>query len=293
MDLEFLFNEPLKEMQELSPGYDDHASDVWLVKTKKQEVVVRSSRMTEEPNNDFWWGCKKIFGIDPRQVYELERVNNTISEITTLPIPKVINKGKRNSKEFVIVERLNGNTLESFKNQPSTVLQSLGKGLARIHNHKKNYVGNPSGTFKISLEEFNQHLKDTMTELVARFYNKENEIQEKLVEIKMLLDKAPTPKSSTFVLVDMDPTQFLYDGKVITGLVDTEAYVIAPREFDFIGLEYVLDEKSALDFKIGYEKFMELPDLTMIREPYRYLYRLLSVQGDMDIDEWLGYKKLF
>lgn len=138
MDLEFLFNEPIKEMQELSPGYDDHASDVWLVKTKKQEVVVRSSRMNEGPNNDFWWGCKKIFGIDPRQVYELEKVNNTISEITTLPIPKIINKGKRNSKEFVIVERLNGNTLESFKNQPSTVLQSLGEGLARIHNHKKN-----------------------------------------------------------------------------------------------------------------------------------------------------------
>ncbi len=43
----------------------------------------------------------------------------------------------------------------------------------------------------------------------------------------------------------MDPTQFLSDGTSITGLVDTEAYAVAPREFDFIGLEYVFTEKSS------------------------------------------------
>ena len=42
----------------LYPGYEDHASDVFLVQTEDEEVIVRSSKMTEEPNNDFWWGCK-------------------------------------------------------------------------------------------------------------------------------------------------------------------------------------------------------------------------------------------
>ena len=42
----------------------------------------------------------------------------------------------------------------------------------------------------------------------------------------------------------MDPTQFLSDGTTITGLVDSEAYAVAPRELDFIGLEYVLTERS-------------------------------------------------
>lgn len=60
MDLQFLFNEQIREISELSPGYKDHASDVWLVKTDSQEVVVRSSRMMDEPNNDFWWGCQKL-----------------------------------------------------------------------------------------------------------------------------------------------------------------------------------------------------------------------------------------
>ncbi|MCG7344915.1 aminoglycoside phosphotransferase family protein [Sporosarcina sp. ACRSL] len=293
MDLDFLFEEDVKEIQELSPGYEDHASDVWLVKTEKQEVVVRTSRLTEEPNNDFWWGCKTIFGIDPRRVFELENINNTLSTITSMPVPRVLTKGKRHSREFIVVEKLTGEVVQSFVNQSSSVLQSLGEGLAKIHTYRKNYVGSPSVLFTIKLEDFHQHLNESMTELVSRFYKEEKDIKDKLDEIRSLLKDIPSPDYSSFVLVDMDPTQFLSDGDVITGLVDTEAYVVAPREFDFIGLEYVLDEKAAIDFKIGYEKVLEVPDLSQVRTPYRYLYRLLSVQGDVDITEWLNHKKLF
>jgi hypothetical protein len=61
-----------------------------------------------------------------------------------------------------------------------------------------------------------------------------------------------------FVLVDIDPSQFLSNGEIITCLVDTEAYVIAPRELDFYALEYFLDEQSEKNFKIGYEKIMQI-----------------------------------
>ena len=81
----------------------------------------------------------------------------------------------------------------------------------------------------------------------------------------------------------MDPTQFLSDGTTITGLVDSEAYAVAPRELDFIGLEYVLTEKEAHAFKSGYETIMSIPHLEEYRQPYRYLYRLLSVQGNVEL----------
>jgi hypothetical protein len=293
MNLQFLFKESINEIVELNPGYEDHASDVWLVKTDYQEVVARSSRMTAEPSNEFWWGCRNLFGIDPRQVYELEHVNNKLSELTSIPVPRVINKGEEFAREFVVVEKLKGEVVQSFIGQPSSVLQSLGEGLAEIHRYNENYIGSPSGKFKVRLEDFNQHLKDIMAELVSRFYFDQERIKSKLIEINDLLDRLPVPEFSTFVLVDMDPTQFLSNSKVITGLVDTEAYVIAPRELDFIGLEYVLDEKAAMSFKVGYEKVMGIPDLTKCRTIYRYLYRLLSVQGSVDIDEWMNHKTLF
>lgn len=105
MELQFLFEEPILEICELTPGYSGHASDVWLVTTASQEAVVRASRLKEDPNNDFWWGCKNVFGIDPRMVFTLENVNNTLSEISSFPVPKVMKKG-RSLREYVVVEKL-------------------------------------------------------------------------------------------------------------------------------------------------------------------------------------------
>ncbi|MCY9135995.1 nitrate reductase [Bacillus atrophaeus] len=188
----------------------------------------------------------------------------------------------------MVVEKLEGRTVSSFIGQPPSVLQSLGEGVARIHVNQKRYAGNPSGTFRVE-----QHVITGMKQIVSSFYADHHQIAAILPDIIGGLKELPALDSSSFVLIDIDPSQFLSDGRTITGLVDTEAYVIAPRAFDFIGLEYILDEASAAEFSIGYEKVMPLPDLTFVRLPYRYLYRLLSVQGSVDLDEWLEYKTLF
>src|SRR4051794_4453038 len=130
IDLQFLFQESIINQIELSPGYDDHASDVWLVITETEEVIVRSSRMVEAPNNDFWWGCQKLFGTDPRSVHGLEFINNTLCGFSTIPIPKVLRKGVKNSREYVVVEKLSGEVCHSFINQPFSILQCLGEGIA-------------------------------------------------------------------------------------------------------------------------------------------------------------------
>jgi fructosamine-3-kinase len=292
MNLQFLFNNPIISVHELSPGYDDHASDVWLVKTLKEESVVRSSRMKSEPSNDFWWGCKRLFGINPRNVWELEEVNNTLKMFSSIPVPQVLQKGIFENRQCVVVEKLEGHVLTSLIDQSESILESLGEGLASIHRFQSEYAGNPAKTYRVPMEHFHKHLSSGMEELVSKFYS-ETEIESKLLEMIESLMKLPTPNYATFVLIDMDPTQFLTDGSQITGLVDTEAYVLAPREFDLIGLEYILDKKSAAAFQKGYEKIMPLPNLTQCRRPYRYLYRLLSVQGSVEINKWLQHPSVF
>jgi hypothetical protein len=59
------------------------------------------------------------------------------------------------------------------------------------------------------------------------------------------------------------------------------------------GGKRVVTKKAAAAFKEGYEKVMKIPDLTEYRLPYRYLYRLLSVQGSVDLDHWLNQEILF
>ncbi len=287
-----LFSSPILSINTLDPGYEDHASDVWLIQTKEEEVIVRSSKMTSEPNNDFWWGCKYLFGIDPRNVHALEIIHTLLQKHTTLPIPKILQK-HRFEREYVVVEKLSGQVLDSFIGQPDSLLYSLGKGLAQIHQYTANYIGNPTETFKIRLNQFYKHIEKVSQQLVEKFHSHNPKICNTLKNFQTQLHALPTPKEATLVLIDMDPTQFLTDGSRITGLVDTEAYAIAPREFDFIGLEYVFTEKEARTFQKGYETIMPIPDLKQCRTPYRYLYRLLSVQGNSDLDEWLQHPSYF
>ncbi|OTZ96827.1 nitrate reductase [Bacillus thuringiensis serovar darmstadiensis] len=249
--------------------------------------------MNEEPNNDFWWGCKNLFGIDPRNVHHLETVHTLLQEHTNLPIPTILEKHVLNGREFVVVEKLVGNTVQSFIEQPDSILFSLGKGLAEIHKFKADFIGNPSGTFQVPLDEFQSHILNVSKELVNMFYSDDESIQNAFPTFESQLSSLSVPKESTLVLIDMDPTQFLSDGTTITGLVDTEAYAVAPRELDFIGLEYVLTEKEAHAFQSGYETIMSIPHLEEYRQPYRYLYRLLSVQGNVELKKWLSHPSYF
>ncbi|MGH0427981.1 nitrate reductase [Bacillus hominis] len=291
--LQQLFTSPILSAQALHPGYEDHASDVFLVKTEAEEVIVRSSKMTEEPNNDFWWGCKNLFGIDPRNVHHLETIHSLLQKHTNLPIPTVLQKHILNGRQYVVTEKLKGKTLQSFIGQPASILFSLGKGLAEIHSFQANFIGNPSSTFQVPLKEFKSHILKVSKDLVNMFYSDNECIYNAFHTFESQLSPLPAPKESTLVLIDMDPTQFLSDGKSITGLVDTEAYAIAPREFDFIGLEYVLTEKEAHTFKRGYETIMPIPHLEHCRQPYRYLFRLLSVQGSVELETWLSHPSYF
>ncbi|GAA0413250.1 hypothetical protein JUJ52_06170 [Virgibacillus sp. AGTR] len=83
MYLQYLFHEPIQYITKLTPSYEDQASDVSFVQTKRQAVVVRITRMVDEQSNDFGWKCKRIFGIDPRNVFSLERINNTLNNLTS------------------------------------------------------------------------------------------------------------------------------------------------------------------------------------------------------------------
>ena len=248
--------------------------------------------MTEEPNNDFG-GDAKPFGIDPRNVHHLEYIHELLKKHTNLPIPTILQKHVLNGRKFVSVEKLTGNTLQSFIGQSDSILFSLGKGLAEIHSFQAAFIGNPSGTFQVPLEEFKSHILKVSKELVNRFYSDNASIRNAFPTFEQQLASLPVPREATLVLIDMDPTQFLSDGSTITGLVDTEAYAIAPREFEFIGLEYVLTEKEARAFKSGYETIMPIPQLEKCRQPYRYLYRLLSVQGSVELEKWLRHPSYF
>lgn len=293
--LQPLFKDPILMKVPLDPGYEDHASDVWLVTTTSEQVVVRSSRIpgTDEALNDFWWGCNFLFGIEPHRAFEIEVVNAKLREAGGLTVPQALRKGMISGREHIVLERMEGTPLRSFSDLSEDGLRSFGEGLARIHNLRHDHCGHLSGRFTYPLGSFHWRLVETLREGVRRFYGHDQSIQKALESVCEAASSLPPPEYASPILVDMDPTQFLTDGERVQALVDTEACGLGPRELDFIALEYLMDERSAHCFAEGYSTVLPLPELERVRGPYRFLYLLLAVQGHVALEEWMARPAVF
>jgi hypothetical protein len=294
MDLQPLFAQPIRRLDYLDPGYESHASDVWLVETAAECVVVRLSRPTAGRDDDpFWCGCRHLFGIDPQVIFDLEIVNALLHRLSPIAVPRVLRKGRLDGRPYVVVEAMPGSRVEDLRDLPLAALYELGRALAAIHERRFPYAGHPSGSLRYPIAAFNARLAETLRLLVERFRGQNGELSAALDEYCTAAEALPPPAYGSLIMVDLDPTQFLGDGWRLTALVDTEAYAIGPRELDFVALEYVLDQRSARAVMAGYTSLMPMPDLRQVRPVYRYLYRLLEVQGDVELCEWMEWPACF
>ncbi|ETT62821.1 phosphotransferase [Paenibacillus sp. FSL H8-0457] len=291
--LQQLFREPIERITYLDPGYSGHASDVWLVKTAREERVVRSSRWTEAPTREFWWGCLDLFGIDPRRMRHFEANVAMLGAISGIPAPRVYAREVIENKEYLVVEKMNGKALRSFIGQSDALLHQLGVWLAQVHLNRYDYFGNLSSGQIDRKESFHARMSQTIRQLVERDYKNDSNIKMQVDAIISELFNLPVPDHFCPVFIDLDPSQFLIQDGMLSAVVDVEAYAIGPREFDFVGLEYVLDELSAASFLNGYSTILDPPDLSKNRKVYRYFYRLLGVQGSVDLNQWFAKRAIF
>lgn len=297
MDLQKLFTAPIIEQRYLDPGYLGHASDVWhvvcRVATAQEEVVVRAVRQQGELEGPFWQGCAHLFGLDPRNIFDLEPINALLAHVCPIPIPQVLRKEIVDERPYVIVEYMPGFPLDKFSSLPEAALEELGRALARIHTHRFDYFGPASGRVCSPLAAFQTRLVETMSMLVERFYRDDAQIRVALPSFCEEVLHLPSVEDGALIMVDMDPTQFLTDGDHLTALVDTEAYAIGPCELDFIALEYVLAPREAAALARGYSAILPVPDLSVVRPVYRYLYRLIEIQGRESLETWMNWPTLF
>ncbi len=289
MDLQPLFDEPILAQEYLDPGYSGHASDVWRVRTASGVVVVRAYRWGG-PGGPFWGGLHQLFGIDPSQVWDLDPLNARLTSLSPVPAPRVLRKGVLEGRQFVIVEHMPGGPLDDFKTQPDGLLEELGYTLARLHSHSSPYYGHPAGHVRHPVSSWGTRLAETMRTLVQTLDVYDQRVEDMLEPICLAAQQIVLTEP-VLVMPDIDPRQFLADGTRLTAIVDTEAYVVGPREIDLLALEYVLDQRTAAAFSRGYQAVQPLPDLEPVRTVYRYLLRLLEVQGAVDLDEWMNWPR--
>lgn len=296
MNLQPLFPDPIIAQAAYPAAYSDHTNDIWRVRTATEDVVVRIPRSPggwDYEARAFWLGCRHLFGLDPTRPARLAPTNDLLARLCPIPVPRVLRQGVVAGHPCLVVERLPGERLTDLRALPAAALADLGAALARVHRRRFDWWGAPFGGARRPLAAFHARLAATLDALVARFFARDAALAGALPAYRAAALALPAPESAALVMIDVDATQFLAAGGRITGLVDTDAYVVAPRALDLIGYEYELDAASAAAFAEGYRTILPLPDLRAVRPVYRYLYRLLEVQGAVPLEAWMAWPALF
>lgn len=279
-----LFADPILSVKALAVAHEDHASDVWAVCTRAEDVVVRTSRRFYTPETDFLWGVRRLFGAEPRDMERLSRIHARLRRLTDIPVPRVLRTMSAGGRSFAVVERLEGDMPASFTDLPDDSLVMLGAGLARIHRDRRAYLGDAGGLFLCPAPLFHARMANVMCEALKRFHSYDEELVGALPAALDELRGLPDPKCGVPTLFDFYPGQFLIDReKRLAGLVDLEMYVVAPPEMDFVNLEFLVGGREAERIAHGYRTVAPLPRIGPVRGPYRFFGRLLGVHGDMPV----------
>lgn len=281
-----LLGEPVLAASPLSPGYEEHANDLWRVTTPSREVVVRAPRAsTGDPGNPFWAGARLLFGLEPRDLTPIGPLHEHLRHDLSIPAPRVLSSGMTDGQPWLVTELLPGEALPDLTATPDALVTQLGGWLSRLHGDRSAHWGDLAGHRREPLAAFPAYLARTIKDLTRRFHPHDPAYQETQRDILARIATMPKPGHAAPIMLDIDPTQYLATGDRLTGLVDTDAIVLGPPELELVALEPLLDARTAVAFAAGYG---QMPDLGPVRPIYRYLTLLMEVQGDPPLAEWMA-----
>lgn len=280
-----LLGEPVRAVTPLSPGYEDHANDVWQVTTPTRAAVVRIPRPEMgDSRNPFWAGARLLFGLDPRDLAPIGPLHDHLRDDLGIPAPRILASGTTDDRPWLVTELLPGSALPDLADTSDSLVTQLGAWLARLHRDASDHWGDLAGHRREPLATFPRRLAGTVEALTGQFHAGDAAYIAAMQDILARIAAMPTPSHAAPVMLDIDPTQFLRVDDCLTGLIDTDAVVLGPPELELIALEPLLDARTAAALRAGYGP---LPALDVVRPIYRFLALLMEVQGDPPLDEWM------
>jgi hypothetical protein len=101
------------------------------------------------------------------------------------------------------------------------------------------------------------------------------------------------PTTYSLIMPDISANQFVFsqDLNKINAVVDFDAYVIGPREWELSIIELCLSNRKF--FKDGYEVYCEMPELSESRDFYRFFSYLCNPWEKKDLQSFLKSNVIF
>ena len=280
----------LIQVSALPAMYEDSTHQLWHCDTVDGEMMLKVCNADNVKNSSFWQGMKSLFDVDLTQsLGQFNQVYQQLSQLSSLVVPEFIAAdcaSKPSSPAFILTQFELGTMVDS-KQVNNDMIMSLAEHISQCHQCENTQWGELYNAKK-SADEWGYKLHSTLM-LLAKSQNIPSEILGDIGnQTKLISSEKFVP-----VMIDLRWDQFLQQDDKLTALVDLDAFVYAPKELEFVLLEYLLNEQQATEFKQYYQQKQQIPDLSAVRAPYRLLFFLMNVLGETDVYLWMNTAKKF
>lgn len=246
-----------------------------------QRYVVKQPKAIRENISPFWQQMEEIFGINcVTQLTTTRNVSALLQRQSIIPVPQVIHVEPDPpdlEAPFVVLTRLAGTDHDPDEFPDGEALHyQLGQYIGYLHTQSYPGYGNVLLEPLHPQPDFLAAATATMRRMIKHFWADQAALHQYLDDLLATVDAAALFSTANLIMIDISGNQFVYDSQRISGVVDLDAYVIGPREWELSILEMCITQPAA--FRRGYECYATLPAFA----PFRAFYRLWSYLNEPD-----------
>lgn len=279
-----------EKVDSIPQAFNDSTHQLWRLQGSSLDNKNHILKVCSNNDSPFWQIMHGLFGLDLRnEIANFSDVYELLDKSTGLHIPELIKaETLKNDNAYILTSELKGSAITSVNDQ---ILMQMANHLAELHsNSNKNWgsLNNPSFNFF----DWSSLLQATLIKSDQKWgsaFLQSGEYLKRALEDSALIE----PHTFVPMMCDLRWDQFLQKGGEMSALVDLDAFVFAPRELDFVILEYLLSPDQVGVFREAYSKLHVIPDIRKVRLAYRLLLFYMQILGETDLVDWMNKEALF
>ena len=260
------------------------SNQVYRFMFENESYILKKNWLTLDNLSPFWFAIHKIFGSDfESQRRNISNVLIFLRKNSHIDVAEIISTS--DEYRYQIFKEVEGVKYEPDEFPDNLEIEyQLGLYIGYLHSiHFDEYGFYPLSNCK--KHDFKKDMIGCMEYIIDTYWNKDENIWnyfKHICEIKI------APTSYSLIMPDISANQFVYshDLNKIRAVVDFDAYVIGPREWELSIVELCLKNGNA--FWNGYEKYNKMLDITDSRSFYRFFTYLCCPWERVDLHTFMN-----
>ena len=283
-----------EKVDSIPQAFSDSTHHLWSLQGSSSDNRNHFLKVFSNTESPFWQIMRELFDFDLRsEIADFSDTYTFIDKSTHLDIPELIKaEAFDNGNAYILTSELRGKSIasEDLVNNDQIVKQ-MARHLGELHSRTNNNWGSLNCPL-FSATDWSLRIEDTLFKSAQKWGGVFSQSDKYL---KQALGTCALIEVQNFVpmMPDLRWDQFLQKDGEISALVDLDAFIFAPRELDFVILEYLLSPNQISVFSEVYSKHHAIPDISQVRPAYRLLLFYMQILGETDLEGWMNKEAIF